>query len=311
MLIREAIEDFELNQVVLGRAERYISLCMYVLGRFETFMKDKYDITHVEDVKPAHIRQLIKHWQELGREKNNTLNNNLAKIKVFYQYLAIEVLQNVRDVAEELQRRFNAFEDAVEDAVEDATEAIEKVEVYVTETREQLDNVKAELTAETDIAKAKQLNNSKKALEEDLELYLTTKRAHEEAHSKILLEKGVAVLDFATTYEKELGAFVSCLERTANLVTVEADIEAVYELENFVQRIKNTVGQTFVDFGMLDSEKRYVKYGGKSYQLRPHLPTSRTKSLAVLKEFLNSDDYKYAYYGIPMSIPGSDLYAIN
>lgn len=98
MLIREAIEDFELNQVVQGRAERYITLYMYIFDRFESFMKDKYDITHVEDVTPTHIRQLIKYWQELGREKNSTINNNLAKIKVFYQYLADEEYMDINKI---------------------------------------------------------------------------------------------------------------------------------------------------------------------------------------------------------------------
>lgn len=109
MLIREAIEDFELNQVVLSRAEKYINKCMYILERFERYMKEEFDIAHVEDVKPVHIRNLIKYWQELGNERNSTLNNNLATIKVFYKYLGEEEYvdldklptRNIRNLKEE------------------------------------------------------------------------------------------------------------------------------------------------------------------------------------------------------------------
>ncbi|MER2294765.1 MAG: site-specific integrase [Desemzia incerta] len=109
MLIREAIEDFELNQVVLSRAENYINKCMCILDLFERYMKEEFDIAHVEDFKSVHIRNLIKYWQELSNERNSTLNNNLATIKVFYKYLTEEEYieldkvstRNIRNLKEE------------------------------------------------------------------------------------------------------------------------------------------------------------------------------------------------------------------
>lgn len=90
MLIRDAIEDFTLNQEILSRAERYVRLCTYTLEEFETFLYKQYKVTTIEDVKTAHIKQLIKHWQQSGRLKNITINGNIARVKSLYTFLIEE-----------------------------------------------------------------------------------------------------------------------------------------------------------------------------------------------------------------------------
>ena len=90
MLIRDAIEDFTLNQEILSRAERYIRLCTYTLEEFETFIYKQFKVKTIEDVKTAHIKQLIKHWQQSGRLKNITINGNIARVKSLYTFLIEE-----------------------------------------------------------------------------------------------------------------------------------------------------------------------------------------------------------------------------
>ena len=90
MLIRDAIEDFTLNQEILSRAQRYIRLCTHTLEEFETFLFTQYQITTIEDVKTAHIKQLIKQLQQSGRLKNITINGNIIRIKSLYTFLVEE-----------------------------------------------------------------------------------------------------------------------------------------------------------------------------------------------------------------------------
>ena len=64
--IKELIQDFKLNQEILGRVKRYIDVCMFRLYRWERFMEKELG---------------IQERQRLGREVNRTLNNNPATLK--------------------------------------------------------------------------------------------------------------------------------------------------------------------------------------------------------------------------------------
>lgn len=88
--IIEMIDDFKLNQEILGRKPKYVELCMYRLNRWKEFMIQTAHIEEVEEVKAIHIKHYIKSRQEAGVESNRTINNNLATIKVFFQYLVDE-----------------------------------------------------------------------------------------------------------------------------------------------------------------------------------------------------------------------------
>lgn len=85
--IKELIQDFKLNQEVLGRVKRYVDVCMFRLNRWERFMEKELGIVEVEDVNQLHIRKYIQERQRIGREINRTINNNLATLKVFFQFL--------------------------------------------------------------------------------------------------------------------------------------------------------------------------------------------------------------------------------
>lgn len=50
-------------------------------------MVDELQIDDVTEVTPKHIKLFIRHRQRLGREKNITLNNRLATLKVFFKFL--------------------------------------------------------------------------------------------------------------------------------------------------------------------------------------------------------------------------------
>ncbi|OBR65615.1 hypothetical protein A7K91_13605 [Paenibacillus oryzae] len=53
-------------------------------------MENELGIVEVEDVSQLHIKKYIQERQRLGLEVNQTLNNNLATLKVFFQYLVGE-----------------------------------------------------------------------------------------------------------------------------------------------------------------------------------------------------------------------------
>ncbi|RAP26643.1 hypothetical protein C2W64_01359 [Brevibacillus laterosporus] len=88
--IKELIEDFKLNQEILGREKKYVELCMFRLYRWEKFTVKKLGITETEDVTQLHIKKYIQERQNEGREVNRTINNNIATLKVFFQYLVSE-----------------------------------------------------------------------------------------------------------------------------------------------------------------------------------------------------------------------------
>lgn len=88
--IIELIDDFKLNQQVVGRKPKYVQLCVWRLNRWLEFMKSEYSIEDVEQVEPIHIKKYIQYRQSLGTEKAITLNNNLATLRVFFNYLIDE-----------------------------------------------------------------------------------------------------------------------------------------------------------------------------------------------------------------------------
>lgn len=85
--VRELIEDFKLNQEILGREKKYIDLCLFRLYRWEIFMDKEMGISELEDVTQLHIKKYIQERQRIGREVNRTINNNIATLKVFFQFL--------------------------------------------------------------------------------------------------------------------------------------------------------------------------------------------------------------------------------
>lgn len=88
--IKELIDDFKMNQEILGRAKRYVEICMFRLYRWEKFMANKLGVMEAEEVTQQHIKKYIQERQLQGREVNRTINNNIATLKVFYQYLVDE-----------------------------------------------------------------------------------------------------------------------------------------------------------------------------------------------------------------------------
>ncbi|SFM12179.1 integrase/recombinase XerD [Paenibacillus sp. 1_12] len=88
--IKELIQDFKLNQQILGRVKKYVDLCMFRLYRWERFTEKELGIVEVEGVNQLHIKKYIQERQLVGREVNRTLNNNIATLKVFFQYLVDE-----------------------------------------------------------------------------------------------------------------------------------------------------------------------------------------------------------------------------
>lgn len=88
--IKELIEDFKLNQEILGREKKYVDLCMFRLYRWERFTVKELSVTEAEDVTQLHIKKYIQERQRVGKEVNRTINNNIATLKVFFQYLVSE-----------------------------------------------------------------------------------------------------------------------------------------------------------------------------------------------------------------------------
>lgn len=88
--IKELIQDFKLNQEVLGRVKKYVDLCMFRLYRWEIFMEEELGVVELEVVSQLHIKKFIQERQRIGSEGNSTLNNNIATLKVFFQYLTDE-----------------------------------------------------------------------------------------------------------------------------------------------------------------------------------------------------------------------------
>lgn len=88
--IIELIDDFKLNQEIIGRKPKYVEMCIWRLKRWQEFMEAECDVVHVEAVEPIHIKKYIQYRQQLGAEKPITLNNQIATLKVFFGYLIDE-----------------------------------------------------------------------------------------------------------------------------------------------------------------------------------------------------------------------------
>lgn len=88
--IHELIEDFKLNQEILGREKRYVDLCVFRLNRWQRFTVKELGVTEAEEVTQLHIKKYIQERQRVGKEVNRTINNNIATLKVFFQYLVSE-----------------------------------------------------------------------------------------------------------------------------------------------------------------------------------------------------------------------------
>lgn len=210
-----------------------------------------------------------------------------------------ELLQDVNKEAEALQSCLDAFEKETE-----STEnSLQRIDEIIAGMHERHNGYVADLAKETDIDKAKTLNDKKKMVEEELELHNNIKKAIEVEHSHELYKAGVVLIKQVDTFEKAVKVFVSCLEETANKETVSGDINAVRELERLLNHARNTAGNTFKDLGMMDDRGRYFTYEGKKYRVETYLHTERVKSLQALSEFLGSDDYKHAYYGMKLATP--------
>ena len=84
------MDDFKIEQQIKGRKKEYINLCYYRLDRWRKFIESEFAIEDAENVKPKHIKQYILYAQNRGLEKAITINNSLATLKVFYNYLVDE-----------------------------------------------------------------------------------------------------------------------------------------------------------------------------------------------------------------------------
>lgn len=95
--IMELVDDFKLNQEIIGRKRRYVEMCVWRLRRWQAYMEAEFEVQDVEGVEPIHIKKYIQHRQKLGNEKPITLNNNLATLKVFFNYLIDEEYLEEKD----------------------------------------------------------------------------------------------------------------------------------------------------------------------------------------------------------------------
>lgn len=128
--IKELIDDFKLNQEILGRVKRYVDLCMFRLHRWEKFTANELGITEVETVTSLHIKKYIQERQSVGSESNGTINNNLATLKVFFQYLVDEEfideqsnpLRKIRNLKEEKKVIVTFNDDEVSRVINDLKE---------------------------------------------------------------------------------------------------------------------------------------------------------------------------------------------
>lgn len=81
--IHELIEDFKLDQEILGREKKYVDLCLFRLYRWERFTVKELGVPEAEEVTQLHIKKYIQERQRVGKEVNRTINNNIATLKVF------------------------------------------------------------------------------------------------------------------------------------------------------------------------------------------------------------------------------------
>ncbi|AXI08147.1 recombinase [Oceanobacillus zhaokaii] len=128
--IIELIDDFRLNQQIEDRKSEYIDLCMYRLKRWRKFMADEFKIVEVEDVKPIHIKKYIQYCQQLGKEKQITINGSLSTLRVFFNYLVDEEfmgefdnpIRKIKNLKEEKRVILTFNDDEVQRIISDVAE---------------------------------------------------------------------------------------------------------------------------------------------------------------------------------------------
>lgn len=104
MKIVEAIKEFEFEQHVQGLSEKYIALCQWRMNDWKTYAIDELYIDDVTEITAKHIKLFIRYRQRLGREKNITLNNRLATLKVFFKFLVdMEIIDKENNPAADIQ----------------------------------------------------------------------------------------------------------------------------------------------------------------------------------------------------------------
>lgn len=100
--IMELLDDFKLNQQIQGRRPRYIDMCIWRLMRWQDFMQGDLGVEEVEDIRAIHVKRYIQYRQQLGQEKAITINNNIATLRVFFNYLVEE--EFIEDLANPMRR---------------------------------------------------------------------------------------------------------------------------------------------------------------------------------------------------------------
>ena len=104
MKIVEAINEFEFEQHIQGLSEKYIALCQWRMNDWKTYTIDELFIDDVTEITQKHIKLFIRYRQRLGREKNITLNNRLATLKVFFKFLvAMDVIAKENNPTADIQ----------------------------------------------------------------------------------------------------------------------------------------------------------------------------------------------------------------
>lgn len=100
--ITELLDDFKLNQQVQGRRAKYIEMCIWRLSRWKDFMQEELSVEEVEEIRAIHVKRYIQYRQQLGQEKAITINNNIATLRVFFNYLVEE--EFIEDLANPMRR---------------------------------------------------------------------------------------------------------------------------------------------------------------------------------------------------------------
>ena len=68
--IIELIDDFKMNQEIVGRKSKYVEQCVWRLKRWKEFMEVECDVVNVEEVESIHIKKYIQYRQQLKEEKS-------------------------------------------------------------------------------------------------------------------------------------------------------------------------------------------------------------------------------------------------
>lgn len=82
--IIELLDDFKMNQEIIGRKPKYVQMCVWRLKRWQV-----HGWRSGRNWANA-IKKYVQYRQQLGNEKPITLNNNIATLKVFFNYLIDE-----------------------------------------------------------------------------------------------------------------------------------------------------------------------------------------------------------------------------